>query len=141
MKHCFCGCGRRIPRFPRDLRGMNKRGREISERLAWALDLAIAPAPGASAPRIGAVQAGADRAQWAKEGFSHLAELRDAIHGARPSDSVPESPSERWLAEGQYLELIVASKSQLPPITAWLDAHPDAGRELVRRVPPEAPNT
>jgi hypothetical protein len=105
---------------------MNERGLEISERLAWALDLDIAPVPGASAPRVGAVEAGADRAQWAKEGFSHLAELRDAIHGARPPDSVPESPSERWLAEGQYLELIVASKSQLPPISAWLDTHPDA---------------
>jgi hypothetical protein len=115
---------------------MNERGRLMSERLAWALDLGIAPAPGASNPRHrSATEAGADRAEWAEEGFSHVAELRDAMHGVSNPDSLPESPSERWLAEGLYLESRAVSERALSSMSAWLEDHPEAGQELARSAP------
>jgi hypothetical protein len=100
--------------FPLDLRGMNERGRAISERLAWALALGVAPSPDATEPRRAnaATEAGADRAEWVDEGLAHVAELRDAVHGAVNPDSVPESLGRRWEAEGQYLELLAVSKKQ-----------------------------
>jgi hypothetical protein len=140
VKHCFCGCGRRIPRFPLDLRGLNERGRLISERLAWALGLGVAPAPGASASGAhSAVEAGANRASWADEGAAHIAQLRDAMHGVRNADSISETTSDRWQTEGLYLEYLAVSKNGHPSISAWLEDHPDAGRELARSVP-DAPS-
>jgi len=105
----------------------------MSDRLAWALDLNIASVPKDTEPTIHrAVEAGADRTEWMKEGFVLVAELRDAMHGVKDADSIPESPSERWQAEGQYLEFLAVSKSRLPPLSAWLKGHPEAGRELAR---------
>jgi len=112
---------------------MNERGRVISERLAWALDLGMAPTPDSAEPTAhSAVEAGADRAEWAAQGFAHVAELRDALHGALAPDSVPESPSARWQAEGEYIEFLAVSKRGLPPVSTWLEEHPDAGEELAR---------
>lgn len=31
---CFCGCGRKVPRFPLGLRSVNKRGRRIAKDVA-----------------------------------------------------------------------------------------------------------
>jgi len=139
VKHCFCRCGRTISRFPLDLRGMNERGRLMSERLAWALDLGIAPGPGASKTgHRSATDAGADRAEWAEEGFSHVAELRDAMHRVSNPDSLPEGPSERWLAERLYLESLAVSERALSSLSAWLEDHPGAGQELARSVPNRA---
>jgi hypothetical protein len=116
---------------------MNERGREMSERLAWAVDLGIVPTGRDSSAKTthSAVEAGADPAEWVDEGLAHIAELRDAMHLAVAPDSVPESPIERWQAEGQYLEHLAVSKRGLPPLSAWLKDHPDLDRELARSAP------
>ena len=105
----------------------------MSERLAWALDLGIAARPSSSKTHVhSAVEAGTDRAGWVEDGIAHIAELRDAMHGAVGHDSVPESPSGHWEAEGLYLETLAVSKKELPPLSAWLEEHPDAGKDLAR---------
>jgi hypothetical protein len=57
------------------------------------------------------------------------------MHGAVDPDSVPETPSERWQAEGLYLEFLATSQRGLPALSAWLEQHPNGGRELARSVP------
>lgn len=37
-RDCFCGCGRRIPKFPIGTRAMNTRGKQVSERLSLIED-------------------------------------------------------------------------------------------------------
>ena len=97
---------------------MNERGRAMSERLAWALALGVAPKPGSTKPEASSVtEAGAARAEWAAEGFSHLAELRDALHGVSNPDAVSASLSERWEAEGLYLESLAVSERKLPSMS------------------------
>jgi hypothetical protein len=119
---------------------MNERGRAISERLAWALALGVAPSLDAPEPRSAhaATEAGADRAEWVDEGLAHVTELRDAVHGAINPDSVPESLGRQWEAEGQYLEFLAVSKNELPSLSAWVEDHPDACQELARRAPGSA---
>jgi hypothetical protein len=108
----------------------------MSERLAWALDVGVAPPPVSSQQKgHSVVEAGTDRAGWAKDGFALIAELRDAMHGVADPDSLPETPSDRWEAEGQYLESLAVSKRRLPSLAAWLEDHPDAGTKLARRAP------
>ena len=116
---------------------MNERGRAISERLAWALALGVAPSPDSPEHRRAhaATEAGADRAEWVDEGLAHVAELRDAVHGAVNPDSVPESLGRQWEAEGQYLELLAVSKNRLPSLSDWVEQHSDACQELARRAP------
>ena len=119
---------------------MNERGRAISERLAWALALGVAPSLDAPKPRSAhaATEAGADRAEWVGEGLAHVAELRDAVHGAVNPDSVPESLGRQWEAEGQYLEFLAVSKKGTPSLSDWVKQHSDACRELARRAPEAA---
>ena len=79
----------------------------MSERLAWARDLGMAPAPDSSEwTDHSAVEAGADRAEWSEAGSSYIAELRDAMHGVLDPVSLGDGPAGRWEAEGHYLEFL-----------------------------------
>jgi hypothetical protein len=64
MAACFCGCGRRIGRFPLFVRSANNVGQDVAQRLAWAR----------------AVIGEKLNPEWAAEGEDYLRAIRDALH-------------------------------------------------------------
>jgi hypothetical protein len=107
VTECFCGCGRRVPRFPLGTRAINKRGRLIEQRLAWARDVM---------PNLG------DAAAWAEHGDEILAGLSRTVHGEFNPRLLDEAESREWMAYGRSIEA-VAVRAGHPPIKKWLAHH------------------
>jgi len=139
MADCFCGCGRQVSRFPLGIRTINKRGRMISERLAWG-------------------RAYEDDTELFRPDFFHdgdqlVALLRVTVHaepdpevdeawvrswmGGRPSLYLEgrqkialdllEQKSRAWMALGRDIERIGVQYGRTLPIKAWLKS-PTVGR-------------
>jgi hypothetical protein len=103
VRHCFCGCGRAVPRFPLGMRSINKRGLMVAERLEWAraIDVPLATKT------------------WYDQGEAALDELRSAMHGEADPRSLDESAVRHWQREGLIYEGF-AVKSGRPAINTWL---------------------
>jgi hypothetical protein len=72
---CFCGCGRKVPRFPLGVRSVNRRGRRIAKDVALIEGLLDR---GLQSPNAEA---------FVKDGHSIQAALREAVHD--PADPGP----------------------------------------------------
>jgi hypothetical protein len=103
MPRCFCGCGRKVPRFPLFIRSANNLGQDVAERLSWAQ----------------AVMDDKLDAEWAAEGQAHLEALRDATHGITHPREVENSALSRWLGYGRQIE-VLAIEVGAPGINVWL---------------------
>lgn len=104
---CFCGCGRNIPRFPLGIKAINTRGRQVSERLAYAQ---------------GCLQDQVDQS-WESEGLAIIETLRALMHrdiDRGQFDSILDgSAVRRWQAYGREMEPLLI-QSGYPPLNTWL---------------------
>jgi hypothetical protein len=115
---CFGGCGLTIPRFPLGLRSINKRGKLVSERLAWAEAVA---------------DANQKSPEWVEDGRAILAELRGAMHGEIDPRMVEEARVRHWQEYGWGIE-IAAKEAGLPVINEWLPSHAVDARRVAAGV-------
>jgi hypothetical protein len=102
---CFCGCGTPVPRFPLGIRSINTRGTQVSDRLAWAMDVV-----GSNEPEL---------QEWFDHGTELLAALVNVMHGVRDPRSLDERVVREWQSYGRKIE-VVAVGMGLPSINAWL---------------------
>jgi hypothetical protein len=104
MATCFCGCGRKIGRFPLFMRSANNVGQSVSERLGWAKAV------------IG------DRLDlgWVAEGDDHVLKISEALHGNMHPRDIQESAISHWLAYGREIEALAVRANAAPPIILWL---------------------
>ena len=95
MKQCFCGCGRTIRRFPLGLRSMNRRGKQVVDRLAFV-----------------EAHGGRDHsefAEWLEAGNVIAAELATAVHGEADPRAIEEGEVRDWQATGREIERTVGN--------------------------------
>lgn len=89
MAECFCGCGKRVPRFPLGTRSVNKRGARHRDDVAsvqkW-LDLGV-ESPNAEA--------------YIAECEDVMEALAAGIHGRYEPSSATEAQSRKLLAEAR----------------------------------------
>lgn len=95
-KECFCGCGRRIPKFPLGMRAMNTRGKQVSERLSLIQD---------DNPHM--IEENDEIAAWVFGGLVYKDQLAGAMHGELDPSAVEEEPIREWQAEGRNIERFV----------------------------------
>lgn len=88
---CFCGCGKRIPKFPLGIRSINKRGQQVRDRLEWAAANGVTPA---SSP---------DLTGWFEDGHEIAQLLAGAMHGQVDPMTLDERSIRAWQAEGRSL--------------------------------------
>jgi len=136
MADCFCGCGRQISRFPLGIRTVNKRGRMVAERLAWA--------------RAYEEDAELFRDEFFADGDRLVTLFRIVLHQdfddddddpvmfewfgrppalylstrARFALDVLERQSNAWMGLGRELERAGVEHGRTLPINAWLEAQP-----------------
>lgn len=91
MKVCFCGCGRAVPRFPFALRAISTRGKQATDRLAWA-EVLLLDDPGF--------------ADWILAGKTYKADLRAAVHGEIEPGMLDERSIREWQAYGRHMAKI-----------------------------------
>jgi hypothetical protein len=101
VKECFCGCGRTISRFPLGLRSMNRRGKQVSDRLAFVREHGF---PGDTAERVPGL------VDWCNDGDAIVAELAAAVHGDIDPAVVAEEPVRHWQAAGRELESLIKGR-------------------------------
>jgi hypothetical protein len=89
---CFCGCGRKIPKFPLGIRSINTRGKQVTERLAFVDDW---PHLKNESPEIG---------EWVVQGKAIVAELEAAVHGDSDPRVLEEGPIRDWQTQGRNIE-------------------------------------
>jgi hypothetical protein len=108
---CFCGCGRKISRFPLGNRSINDRGRLVAERLGWAK------------ARLG------DKIDpdWIALGVYHLTAIQTAMHGDLDPRQLDEDDVRRWQLTGAGLEALDVQRGGTP-INTWLSQERQAGR-------------
>lgn len=102
---CFCGCGRKIPKFPLGMRAINQRGQQVAERLAWFTDVTTG--------HEGAF------ADWIADGKWIIGDLQSAMHGETDPRSLDESVVRNWQTHGRSIE-VSAIAVGAPPINEWL---------------------
>ncbi len=95
-KECFCGCGRKIQKFPVGTRAINTRGKQVSERLAFVDD---------EHPHLKEQNEGI--AVWVKQGYAIRAELVAAMHGETDPGALQEGAIREWQAEGRHIERFI----------------------------------
>ena len=93
MKHCFCGCGRTIPRFPLGMRSVNRRGKQVSERLEFAVAHGARDTP--------------ELSEWCDEGDSLVGALTAAMHGDLDPRTLDERRVRTWQAMGRRFEALI----------------------------------
>jgi hypothetical protein len=93
---------------------MNKRGRLVSERLAWAKAV------------MGAEQ---HFPEWVEEGRSIVAELREVAHGEIPPSFVDESHVRDWQRYGWGLEA-AAKAHGAAVVNEWLPSNRAAAERV-----------
>jgi hypothetical protein len=106
-RECFCGCGRRIPKFPLGMRAMNKRGRQVSERLSLVED-----------ENSHMIDENEEIAAWVEAGQGFRSELVAAMHGELDPSLVAETPIREWQAEGRNIERFI--KRQVAALGRWI---------------------
>jgi hypothetical protein len=116
VAECFCGCGRKVSRFPLGTRSMNNCGRDVSARLAWGRDV---------------LADGLDKT-WADDGDEIVRLIGEVTHGSMNPRELDPSPISQWQAYGRQVEALAMRKGA-PPIKVWL-ARVDAGEPLQRDV-------
>ena len=124
MADCFCGCGRRIGRFPLGTRSVNDRGKIVAERLAWAM--ALGKATGKGEP------------EWFENGLAIIISLQQAMHGEINIRELDESYVRNWQMFGLEMEYAVVQDGATP-INRWLEEERKAGRtgrEIPGMIPP-----
>lgn len=89
MKSCFCGCGRRIPKFPLGMRSINRRGALVSQRLAETHENA------GDHPEL---------AGWYTEGEEIVGQIQAAMHGQVDPRSLDERPVREWQRAGREIQ-------------------------------------
>ncbi len=89
MKDCFCGCGRRVPRFPLGIRSINRRGAQVIARLE-------------EIERRGGREH-EELAGWFAEGEDIATSLAAAVHGELDPRSLDEQAVREWQAEGRSI--------------------------------------
>lgn len=95
-KECFCGCGRKVPRFPLGMRSINTRGRQVVERLERNRDvLDAAGILGRESDEI---------AHWFGEGDAIVRSLSAATHGELDPNLLDEPHVRQWQARGREIE-------------------------------------
>jgi hypothetical protein len=94
-RHCFCGCGRKVP-F--GVRPVNTRGRQVRARLAR-----MGPVRPEATDRDGDVETRA----WFAEGELIADEIAEIVHGDRDRREVDEKAVREWQAIGREAELAV----------------------------------
>jgi hypothetical protein len=90
---CFCGCGRRIPKFPLGMRSINARGKQVSDRLGLV---------DGDHPHL--KRENELIAAWCEQGQNIRTELVAAMHGEVDARSLEERPIRDWQAEGRRIE-------------------------------------
>lgn len=95
---------------------MNKRGRLVSERLAYG-EAMIGEAP--------------EMAEWLDDGAEIVAELRAAMHGEIDPRTVEEARIRHWQKYGRGIESGALAFGQ-PAINDWLRANPEAAETVAR---------
>jgi hypothetical protein len=93
-KECFCGCGRKAPRFPLGIRAINTRGRQVVTRVARIEQL------------VGRDIDHAQIQQWYGDGEEIARALADAIHGEIDPRMLDESAVRAWQADGREIERV-----------------------------------
>jgi hypothetical protein len=106
-KACFCGCGRKVPRFPLGLRSMNTRGRLVSDRLAWFEVV------------VGFDGMSENIREWVEEGYQLIGELRAAMHGSVDPRELESGPSSVWLKYGRWIDSCARAEG-VPSLDSWL---------------------
>jgi hypothetical protein len=119
VKECFCGCGRRIGKFPLGQRSINKRGQLVAERLAYARAMRDRPKPDAIAEEAWAEIHHGDP-DWYEHGEEIIAGIRAAMHGEADARALDPDESGEWLAYGGNAELVEVQMLGSPPINSWL---------------------
>lgn len=111
MADCFCGCGRKISRFPLGKRSVNKRGQLVAERLAWAK----------------AMMGDELDEDWVALGTYHVTAIQMAMHGEADPRELDESEVRRWQMYGVEMETLAVQLGGTP-INIWLMHEQQAGR-------------
>ena len=103
-KECFCGCGRRVPRFPLGIRSINTRGRQVVNRLdhnhAVLSAAGIIDLEGETGPAV---------TDWFDEGQRIAEDLSLATHGELDPNLLDERSVRDWQARGRELERLALS--------------------------------
>ncbi len=89
MKECFCGCGRRAPRFRLGVRSVNRRGVQVVERLTE-----VERRGGRDYPEL---------AEWFKQGEGIVATLAGVVHGEMARRSVDKQAVREWQEQGHAI--------------------------------------
>lgn len=95
---------------------MNKRGRLVSERLAYGEAIV-----GDSTETI----------DWVDDGYEIVAELKAAMHGAIDPGSVSEPRIRHWQVYGRGIDSSALATGR-PRINAWLRENPGAAQDVAQ---------
>lgn len=106
-KECFCGCGRKISKFPLGMRSINTRGRLVSERLEFV---------DGEHPHL--KEENDEIAAWCRRGYAFREELIAAMHGETDPRSLEERPIRAWQAEGREIERYI--KERYAKLGRWM---------------------
>ena len=135
MTECFCGCGRKVPRFPLGIRTINKRGQLVAERYDWAY-----PHVNEEGKHIGEFEVPGEEGEgtWLEHGATLIAMLRTIVHGEvgeeiKDSAHVEELAARHksgldatqafasdWLKQGWSIEYFAVTEAGATPIGTWL---------------------
>lgn len=115
-----------VKMFPLGMRSMNKRGRLIAERIAWADE--IDDEANEKFQHFAETILQEPLSESIDNGRLYLVYIRDAIHGDMDPGMVDPDQSGEWMKSMRDLEAL-AVQLQAPPIKEWL-RQPEAA-ELV----------
>ena len=136
MTTCFCGCGRKVSRFPLGIRTINKRGSLVTSRLAWA--------------RAYEADTELFRPEFFADGEQLVALFRTTVHGEVSPDvddatvrewmfamggggawdfaerekvalDFLEQKSSAWMKLGRDIERLGVEHARTMPINRWLE--------------------